>query len=99
MRILYISVSVLNTLSIFQLRIDGKEYAAKKLVNIGNGRSNCIPISDAIENLTADLIRLKRMAYFASRFKLLAQDYQVQIAGKLYIVSLLCTTQNLDGRI
>lgn len=32
--------------------------------------------------LTADLIRLKRMAYFATKFKLAALDQGIDIAGQ-----------------
>nr|VWP02366.1 APH domain-containing protein [Ganoderma boninense] len=70
-----------NTKDIFgQLRIGNKPYVAKKLVNIGGGRSEEIPLSKATTVLTADLIRIKRMAYFAGKFKVLAYDQGVDIA-------------------
>ena len=50
---------------------------------MGGGRSEEIPLSKAINVLTADLIRLKRMAYFAEKFKDLACDHGVQIAGRI----------------
>ena len=68
-----------------QLRIGNKAYIAKKLVNIGGGRSEDIPLSQAVRVLTADLIRLKRMAYFADGFKTLANEQGIDIAGKRHI--------------
>ena len=65
-----------------QLRAEGKTYAAKKLVNIGNGRSHHIPIVEATNKLAADLIRLKRMAYFASKFRLRTLDQSIDVAGE-----------------
>ena len=65
-----------------QLRIDGNAYVAKKLVNVGSGRSNHIPISQAVSLLTADLIRLRHMAYFAGKFQLDALDQGIDIAGE-----------------
>ena len=49
---------------------------------MGGGRSEEIPLSKAVNVLTADLIRLKRMGYFAEKFKTLAYDRRVDIAGK-----------------
>ena len=73
---------IAESASNIQLRAEGKTYAAKKLVNIGNGRSRHIPIVDATNNLAADLIRLKRMAYFANKFQSRALDRRVDIAGE-----------------
>ena len=66
-----------------QLRIGTESFVAKKLVNIGSGRSEELPLSKAISVLTADLIRIKRMAYFADKFKAVADDQQTHIAGKM----------------
>ena len=60
-----------------------QSYVAKKLVNVGGGRSEDIPLSRAISVLTADLIRIKRMAYFVEKFKALAYDQAIDIAGKI----------------
>ena len=65
-------------------------FVAKKLVNVGGGRSNSIPISEAVNLLTADLIRLKRMAYFASKFQLAALDQGIDIAGEMDSRADLC---------
>lgn len=64
----------------------------KKLVNIGSGRSEHIPVSQAIKILTDDLIRLKRMAYFAEKFKSLVLDAGIEIAGLFPESSLLSIT-------
>ncbi|PIL33491.1 hypothetical protein GSI_04114 [Ganoderma sinense ZZ0214-1] len=69
-----------NSKDVFGLRIGTQSYVAKKLVNTGGGRSEEIPISQAINVLTADLIRLKRMAYFAEKFKAFAYDQGANIA-------------------
>ena len=66
-----------------------QSYVAKKLVNVGGGRSEDIPLSNAVNVLTADLIRIKRMAYFAEKFKTLASDRGVPIAGKICRLHLL----------
>ena len=52
---------------IFKMIIDDKEYVAKELVDIGTGRGD-LTLEEAAIFLTADLIRLKRMAYFARAF-------------------------------
>jgi hypothetical protein len=49
------------------LVIENKEYVAKKLVDISHGRGQ-LTIQDACKFLTADLIRLKRMSYFETKF-------------------------------
>ena len=67
-----------------------QSYVAKKLVNVGGGRSEDILLPKAVSVLTADLIRLKRMAYFADQFKELARDQGVDIAGKICISCLTC---------
>ena len=46
----------------------------------------------AINKLTLDLIRLKRMAYFATKFQLRTLDHNIDIAGESRIFSLLHTT-------
>lgn len=74
----------------FQLQIGGQAYVAKKLVNVGSGRSEDIPISQAINVLTTDLIRLKRMDYFAKKFKSLTLDEGIDISGS-YKFALLAT--------
>ena len=66
-----------------QMQIDSQPHVAKKLVNVGSGRSRNIPVSQAISVLTADLIRLKRMAYFAQKFKSLSLEEGIDIAGSL----------------
>ncbi|KAI1785491.1 kinase-like domain-containing protein [Ganoderma leucocontextum] len=68
-----------STKDVFALRIDCNPYVAKKLVNVGNGRSDSIPISTAVNMLTADLVRLKRMAYFAGKFQSAALDQGIEI--------------------
>ena len=49
---------------------------------MGGGRSEEIPLSKAINVLTADLIRLNRMAYFAEKFKTRSYDHGVDIVVK-----------------
>nr|VWO98094.1 Lysyl endopeptidase (EC (Protease IV) (PvdS-regulated endoprotease) [Ganoderma boninense] len=65
---------------IFGFRFSNQSYIAKKLVNVGSGRSDDIPLSKAVSILTADLIRVKHMAYFAEKFKALAYDHGVDVA-------------------
>ena len=72
--------------------IEDKAYVAKKLVNAGEGRSADIPLSKASSILTADLIRIKRMAYFADKFKAAAYDQGVDIAGKILHLVTRCVT-------
>ncbi|KAI1788424.1 hypothetical protein LXA43DRAFT_1091785 [Ganoderma leucocontextum] len=69
-----------STKDVFGLRIGHNSYVAKKLVNAGGGRSEDIPLSKAVSILTADLVRLKRMAYFADKFRAFAYDQGVDIA-------------------
>jgi hypothetical protein len=47
--------------------IGGQEYVAKKLVDAGMGFGE-VSVDEASRLLTSDLIRLKRMAYFAQAF-------------------------------
>ena len=47
--------------------IEGDQFVAKKLVNTGNGRGH-VSLPEAVQFLSADLIRLKRMEYFAKAF-------------------------------
>ncbi|KIM59691.1 hypothetical protein SCLCIDRAFT_27100 [Scleroderma citrinum Foug A] len=63
-----------KTKDIYLLIIDGKEYVAKKLVNIGQGCGEVISTSEACQYLVLDLIRLKRLDYFSLRFR----DYAMQ---------------------
>ena len=47
--------------------IKGKQFVAKKLVDTRNGRG-CVSLPEAVRLLSADLVRLKRMEYFAKAF-------------------------------
>nr|VWP01454.1 Lmo1883 protein [Ganoderma boninense] len=80
-----------TTKDVFGLRIGNKPYVAKKVINIGGGRSEDILLPKAVSVLTADLIRLKRMAYFADQFKELARDQGVDIAAFLIKVYTPCS--------
>ena len=51
----------------FQMIIEGERFVAKKLVDIGKGRGS-VPLPEAVRLLSADLVRLKRMEYFAKGF-------------------------------
>lgn len=77
--------------------MDGKTYAAKRLVNIGNGRSDHISILEATGKLTADLIRLKRMAYFAGMFQSAVLELGINIAGEACGLSTSHTTHECCG--
>ncbi|KAM5532479.1 hypothetical protein V8D89_013832 [Ganoderma adspersum] len=68
-----------NMKDVFGLRIGTESFVAKKLVNIGGGRSEELPLSKTISVLTADLIRIKRMAYFADKFKTVANNQGMHI--------------------
>ena len=50
-----------------QMIINGEQFVAKKLVDTGNGRGH-VPLPEAVRFLSADLVRLKRMEYFAKAF-------------------------------
>jgi hypothetical protein len=47
--------------------IEGKRFVAKKVVDIGNGCGN-VPLPEAVWLLSADLVWLKQMDYFAKAF-------------------------------
>lgn len=47
--------------------IKGEQFVAKKLIDTGNGRGH-VPLPEAVQFLSADLVRLKRMEYFAKEF-------------------------------
>ena len=51
----------------FQMIIEGERFVAKKLVDIGKGRRS-VPLPEAVRHLSADLVRLKGMEYFAKGF-------------------------------
>jgi hypothetical protein len=70
-----------------QIVIDNGEFVAKKLVDIGNGRET-LTITKQCELLTADLVRLKRMAYFARLFVNTAVQKAVEISGALSTLSI-----------
>lgn len=80
MSVHYKSISKL-LIHILQLQIDGCQYAAKKLINVGKGLGVNIDITTSVRVLSADLIRLKRMDYFAKRFVQAALECNVHIAG------------------
>ena len=68
---------------------------------MGNGRSGDIPVSQCISVLTAELIRLKRMAYFAQKFKSLTLEEGIDVAGSLrkfpLMSALLLTRRCMDS--
>ena len=47
--------------------IEGEQFVAKKPVDTGNGHG-CVPLPEAVRLLSADLVQLKRMEYFAKAF-------------------------------
>lgn len=47
--------------------IEGDQFVAKKLIDTGNGRGH-VSLPEAVRFLSADLVRLKRMEYFAKAF-------------------------------
>ncbi|KAG0692692.1 kinase-like domain-containing protein [Suillus ampliporus] len=56
-----------KTKDVYLLIIENQEYVAKKLFDVGQGRGQ-LTIQDACKFLTADLIRLKRLSYFETKF-------------------------------
>lgn len=54
---------------------------AKKLFDVGQGRGQ-LTIQDACKFLTADLIRLKRLSYFETKFTQRVIQEGVDTAGK-----------------
>ena len=47
--------------------IEGDQFVAKKLIDTGNGHGH-VSLPEAVQFLSADLVRLKRMEYFAKAF-------------------------------
>ena len=70
-----------------QLSVGGVKYAAKKLVNVGEGRGDAIDIKTQVDILTCDLIRLKRMDTLAKSFIKLAESKLVRICRKFPIMT------------
>ncbi|KAH7904525.1 kinase-like domain-containing protein [Hygrophoropsis aurantiaca] len=69
-----------KTKDVFSLLIDNKPYVAKKLIDVGRGRED-VTLEESLQFLTADLIRLKRMEYFASLFIKRAEQEGAEIAN------------------
>jgi hypothetical protein len=63
------------------LEINGEQYVAKELVDIGEGRCK-VPAESAARFLVSDLVRLKRMDHFQRLFKALAIQKGVQIESE-----------------
>ncbi|THH30819.1 hypothetical protein EUX98_g3365 [Antrodiella citrinella] len=72
-----------RTKDVYKLVISGSTYVAKKLVDIGNGRSSDIGFTDSLKFLSLDLIRLKRMAHFMGKFQSVAAEHGVETAKLL----------------
>jgi len=70
------------TLNNTQMVIGGQEYVAKKLVDAGRGQGN-LTLDEEAQSLSADLIRLKRMEYFAKAFVTHAMEGSAEITGKV----------------
>jgi hypothetical protein len=47
--------------------IAGEEFIAKELVDVGRGHGD-VTLDEAVQFLSADLVRLKRMDFFAKDF-------------------------------
>jgi hypothetical protein len=47
--------------------IAGEEFVAKALVDVGRGHGD-VSLDESVRFLSADLVRLKRMEYFAKAF-------------------------------
>lgn len=66
-----------------KLTIGSEDFVAKKLTHISDEMNDVPPEpAKAYELLTQDLIRLKRMAYFAKSFSWEAGQSGVEIAGE-----------------
>ncbi len=65
-----------------KLHIGDRQYAAKKLINVGEGPNHSIDIDQSVRILQADLVRLKRMQHFTKLFMHKAMDQDVDVAGK-----------------
>ncbi|KAL0952448.1 hypothetical protein HGRIS_006717 [Hohenbuehelia grisea] len=68
-----------RTKEIYGLKINNKEYVAKKLVNIGKGQED-LDADTAAPHLTQDLVRLRRMATFADLFMEHASNAGAEVA-------------------
>lgn len=60
--------------------IGGKEYVAKKLVDVGAGRGN-VSIDDAVKLLSSDLVRLTRMQHFREAFAARVIETSTEVVG------------------
>src|ERR1700679_2573761 len=68
--------------------IKGEQFVAKKLVDTGNGRGH-IPLPEAVRFLSADLVRLKRMEYFAKAFFTRGEQEGAELTCMVFLVILL----------
>ena len=50
-----------------QMIIGGEEFVAKALVDVGRGHGD-VSLDEAVQFLSADLVHLKRMEFFAKAF-------------------------------
>ena len=79
-------MNICSKMRVSQLSVGGVKYAAKKLVNVGEGRGDAIDIKTQVDILTCDLIRLKRLEALAKLFIKLAEGRLVRICRKFSII-------------
>lgn len=70
--------------------IEGEQFVAKKLVDTGKGRGH-VPLPDAVRFLSADLIRLKRMDFFAKAFFTRGEQDGAELTCMIFFVTALTT--------
>jgi len=71
--------------------IKGEQFVAKKLIDTGNGRGH-VPLPEAVQFLSADLIRLKRMEYFAKAFFTRGEREGAELTCTIFLVTMYCTS-------
>jgi hypothetical protein len=76
--------------------IGGEEFVAKKLVDTGNGRGH-VPLPEAVWLLSVNLVRLKRMVYFAKAFFICGEQEGAKLTCMFFFVAYTYIHLQYDG--
>jgi hypothetical protein len=69
-----------------QMIIEGEQFVAKKLVDTRNGRGR-VSLPEAVRLLLADLVRLKRMEYFANAFFARGERERAELTCAIFLIT------------